>query len=52
MRSACRRINVEAAAVDWFPARNQIILGGEPDRTAISAKSTSWDTIVNPFAFA
>jgi hypothetical protein len=40
------------AAVDWFPARNQITFGGEPNKTAISAKSTSWDTIVKPFVFA
>jgi hypothetical protein len=29
------------AAVDWFPARNQITLGGERNKAGISAKSTS-----------
>jgi hypothetical protein len=40
------------AAVDWFPARYQITFGAERNKTAISAKSASWDTIVKPFAFA
>jgi hypothetical protein len=29
------------AAVDWFPLRDQITFGGEPNRIAISAKSES-----------
>jgi hypothetical protein len=39
-------------AVDWFPARSQITLGGERNNTAISAKSASWDTIVKLFTLA
>jgi hypothetical protein len=35
------RIKVETAAVDWFPPRNQITLGGERNNAANSAKSTS-----------